>query len=207
MTEIIDRKPEGKKNMTGKQAIIALIIFLAVGGVVYVINHNPNAKKDMVVMNVGGIEIIPGKTAVSEFLDAGYGLALYYAENTLDENEILEKESYVSMVALTKDGKSYASISVGNDTGKDAPLSQGIILSVAVTDIEESASAVTADRVAMKDLTEEKLFEMYGEPDTREADTNYGGTKLEWENKGYYFTVNISDDGKVARISSAEGHY
>lgn len=207
MTEIIDRKPEGKKNMSGKQAIIALIIFLAVGGVVYVINHNPNAKKDMVVMNVGGIEIIPGKTAVSEFLDAGYGLALYYVENTLDENEILEKESYVSMVALTKDGKKYASISVGNDTGKDAPLSQGIILSVEVADIDESASAATADRVAMKDLTEEKLLEMYGEPDTHEADTNRGGNKLEWENKGYYFTVNIGDDGKVSMISSAEGHY
>lgn len=208
MTEIIDRKPENKKKgMTKLQTFLAVIAFIAVFGFIYIINHNPNAKKDMVVINVGGIDIIPGETKIADFLEAGFELGLNYKENIIDETQPMEKDSYVPLIVLTKDQKSYGTIAIGNDSGKEAPISKGIILSIAVYDSNENADNVTADQVAIKNMTEEGLIEAYGEPDSREEDTDMGGSKLEWENKGYYFTVNIGEDQKIQRIDCSQGHY
>lgn len=208
MTEIIDRKPTGSKDsMTGRQIILFTVIFLAASGIVYMITHNPNAKKDMVVVNVCGIDIITGETKVSDFLDAGFELAVNYPENIIDETQKMEKNSYVPLIVLSKDQKSYGTITLGNDSGKEALISEGVILKFSVHNSDENAADVTVDKLAMKNMTEDGLIKAYGEADTREKNTNIGGTDLEWENKGYYFTANIGEDGKVHMLRCAAGHY
>lgn len=208
MPEIIDRKPEGKKSgMTTPQMILSVVIFVVACVVIYMITHNPNEKKDMVVINVGGIDIIPGETKVADFLEDGFELAQDMKGSTIDETQKMKKDSYVSLIFLIKDQKEYGTISVGNDTGKEAPISQGTILSIRVGDSDEDGENVTADKIAMKDLSEEALIEAYGQPDSSEEAEYIGGTDLEWENKGYYFTANIGEDGKVQMLHSAYGHY
>lgn len=206
MTEIIDKAPE-KKKMSKLQIILLTVLFVVATGVLYVINHNPNAKKDMVVINIGGIDILSGETKIADFLDAGFELGLNYAENIIDVTQTMEKDSYVPQIVLTKDQKPYGYLSLGNDTGKEAPISESIILSVSIYDSDENAAAATADETAMKDITEEGLIEAYGEPDSREEDTEQGGTTLKWENKGYYFSVNIAENGTVHNLSCSQGHY
>lgn len=208
MTEIIDRSPlKGKRRMTRGQMILSTVIFLAGCGIIYMITHNPNAKKDMVVVNVGGIDIVPGKTKAADFLEAGFELAQNQPENIIDETQKIDKDSYVPLIVLSKNQKKYGTITVGNDSGRAASLSEGIILNISVNDMDENAADVTADKTAIKDMTEENLIKAYGEPDTREEDPYIGGTDLEWEKKGYYFTANIGEDGKVQFIRSVYGHY
>lgn len=206
MVEIIDRAPEGRK-MSKPQIILLTVLFLAVFGVIYVMNHNPNAKKDMVVINVGGIDILPGETKITEFLEAGFDLGLNQPKNILDESEKMEKNSYIPLIVLSKGGKSYGTMSLGNATGKEAPLSDSIILKFSVYTSDENSAEVTADGIAMKELTKESLIEAYGEADDSEENTYIGGTDFDWENKGYYFSVNIGEDGKVHSLSSSQKHY
>lgn len=208
MTEIIDRKPDGKKRgMTTPQIILSLVLLLVGGGILYLITHSPNARNDMVVVNVAGIDIVPGETKISDFLDAGFELSQNQAGDILDETQNMEKDTYVPLILLTKDRNYYGTVSLGNDTGKDAPLSKAIILSVSVYGSDTNAENAAADNIAMKDLTEEALTDKYGPAQTREEAEYIGGTNLEWENKGYYFSANIGDDGKVHMLHSSYGHY
>lgn len=93
---------------------IAAAIF--VFSVSYVINHNPNARENIVAMNVQGIEIIPGKTTAKELLEGGFQLAEQQVSYIIDPEIKAEANSCYAIILPVKEKKSYGTITIENDS-------------------------------------------------------------------------------------------
>lgn len=198
--------PEGKKAKKVRTGlgIVAAVIFFSV---VYVINHNPNAPKDMVAVNVQGVEIVPGETKVQEILESGFEIADQQVFNVIDPEAEAEANSYYTLVQLVKDEKRYGTITIANDSNTPQAVSKCTVLKITVYDTDEGAGEVMVDGAAMSELTYDELVSQYGEPIGSEAGEYIGGTEVEWENKGYYFRINVGDEGKLQYVQSAYGHH
>lgn len=198
--------PEGKKAKKVRTClgIVAAVIFFSV---VYVINHNPNAPKDMVAVNVQGVEIVPGETKVQEILESGLQIADQQVFNIIDPEVEAEANSYYTLIQLVKDKKKYGTITIANDSNTPQVVSKCTVLNIAVYDTDEGAEEVTVDGAAMNALTYDGLVSKYGEPAESEPGEYIGGTEVKWENKGYYFSVNVGDDGKLQHVQSSYGRH
>lgn len=214
MAEIIDREkqrqekentPEGKraKRIRMCLGIAAAAIFFSV---VYVINHNLNARKDMVTVNVQGIEIMPGKTKVQELLEGGFQIADQQVQNIIDPEVEAEANSYYTLIQLVKDKKEYGTITIANDSNLAQAVYKCTVLKIMVYKSDEGADEVMVDGIAMNELTYEDLVEKYGEPLTSEENTYIGGTEMEWEKNEYYFSVNVGEDEKIQSVKSSYGY-
>lgn len=201
-----ENTPEGKraKRIRTCLGIVAAAIFFAI---VYVINHNPNARKDLVAVSVQGVEIIPGETKVQTLLESGFSLAEQQATNEIDPEAEAEANSYYSMIFLVKDKEEYGLITIANDANRAQPIPECIVLKIAVYDFHEGIEEVTVDGVAMSSLTYEDLIDTYGEPAKSEESTYSEGTELEWEKNEYFFSVTVGADKKIHYVQSAYGHY
>lgn len=201
-----ENTPEGKKAKKVRMylKIAAAVIFFSA---IYVITHNPNARKDMVTLSVQGIEIVPGDTKVQEILEGGFQLAEQQVQNIIDPEVEAEANSYYTLIQIVKDNKSYGTLTIANDSSLAQALPKCTVLNISVYDSDESAEEVTADGVAMGELTYEDLVSKYGEPATSEENIYIGGTNMEWENKGYYFRANVGEDGKIHHIESSYGRH
>lgn len=211
--EVIDKEKERKEKEStpeGKRAkkiricleAAALIIFF---GVVYVINHNPNAKKDMVTVTVQGVEIVPGETKVQEILEAGFSLAEQQIAYIIDPETMAEPNSYYTLIILVKDEKKYGTVTIANDSNTAKEIPECTVLKISVYETDEGSEQVMVDGIAMGELTYEQLVDSYGEPASNEETTYIEGTEVNWENKEYYFSVDIDKDGKIQHVQSSHG--
>lgn len=199
-----ENTPEGKKakRMRTYLGIAAAIVFFSV---LYVINHNPNAKKDMVVVTMQGIEIIPGKTEVSELLDNGFQLAEQQVGNIIDPEAEAEAKSYYPLIFIVKDNKAYGTITIANDASTAKAIPKCTILKIGIDYLDEGSDTAAADGTVMSELTYEDLVSKYGEPVKSEESEYVGGLNVEWENKGYHFIVNVGEDEKIHSVQSSYG--
>lgn len=205
--EVIDREeqrkdkentPEGKraKKIRTCLGIVAAIIAFSV---IYYINHNPNAKKDMVTITVQGIEIVPGETKVKSLLDGGFQLAQNQVANLIDQEAKVDANSYYTMICLVKDKKNYGMLTIANDSNVVQEVSKCKVLKISVSDLYEEGDQAMVDGVAMHELTYQQLIDKYGEPTSREEN------KAVWENKGYFFNADVDEDEKINKIQSSYG--
>lgn len=211
--ELIDREkqrqekentPEGRRNKKIRRClgIAAAVIFFSI---VYVINHNPNAKKDMVTITVQGVEIIPGKTKVQEILDGGFQLADQQVFNIIDLETKAEANSYYTMIQLVKEKKEYGTVTIANDSNIEQEIPKCTVLKITVYDVDECADEAEVDGIAMSELTYEELVSSYGEPLSKEESTYINGTEADWEKSGYYFKAHVGTDEKIHYVQSSYG--
>lgn len=209
--ELVDREkqrlekentPEGrrKKRIRMFLGITAAVIFFSV---VYVVNHNPNARKDMVAVTVQGVEIVPGKTKVQEILDGGFQLAEQQVQNTIDPEAKAEANSYYTMIQLVKEKKRYGTVTIANDSNIAQKIPKCTVLKITVYDSNEGSDEVAVDGIDMGDLTYEGLVSSYGEPLSSEESNYIEGTEVEWEKHGYYFKAHVGQDEKIHFVQSS----
>lgn len=211
--EVVDREkqrkekentPEGKK---AKKIRLCLEIaaFIILFSVLYVVNHNPNAKKDMVTVTVQGVEIVPGKTTVQDILEGGFSLADQQVANVIDPAAVAEANSYYTMICLVKENKEYGRLTIANDSNMEQEIPKCKVLKISIYHSNEDADQVLVDGTAIKDLTYEQLVDSYGEPASSEETTYIEGTDVKWESKEYFFSADVAKDGTIYSVESSYG--
>lgn len=170
------------------------------------------------LVTVDGFTVEPGKTTVQELSDAGFflsdsskrkvvvsgGQVASGYEEAFDISSEVEPRTYYYMIKLVKDGQSYASLSVVNESSSKAALAECKVKSISVYSSELKAEEAKLNGIAMGDLTVDVLKETVGEPKGEEEKESSDGKSIvtSWSDGYYSMKLDVKEDGKVYGFSS-----
>ncbi|MBD5546344.1 MAG: hypothetical protein HDQ97_02930 [Lachnospiraceae bacterium] len=167
-------------------------------------------------VTIGGVDVKPGVTTLQELEDAGYGFANGIGMFDRDENGILtdefiyptvydlssmaEANTIYIAIALVKDKKKVADVTVVNESAKSIPLSECIIESVEIDRDDYEADKVLIEGIEIEKVSEEAVTEVVG----KAAKTPSYGDDCTWKRGAYSLGFKYNEDGTLKSVSS--GH-
>lgn len=212
-----ENTPEGKKLKLIRTIVLGVIVVI-VAIFLYLSGHHPMFIGTPHLVTVGGFEVEPGKTTVSELAAAGFFLSDYNMrqaeifsngvdtdyQESYDISSPVEKQSYYDMLILVKNGQQYASLSVVNESVSSATLGDCKVRSITIYEADEESETASLDGVSMDQLNQATLTEVAGEPESISEDTASDEkiTVVEWEKGNYFMELSMKEDGTVYRITS-----
>ena len=170
-------------------------------------------------IQVGGIDITPGKTFVktlevggfelSDTTEFGYGMEGFQNYRVYDTSCKVDGRTYYDNIRLVKNGKAYADLEITNTSYSKKPLEDCIVSLVKVTSGNVEGNGIMVDGVKFSDLSVEQLTKDNGKPsdskELSEGDRYYTGASgsvllTEWDKLSYNLSVYTYKDGKVNSI-------
>lgn len=170
------------------------------------------------IVTVDNFQVEPGKTTVQELGDAGFFIsdssmrkvkvsgsqvASGY-EEAYDLSSEVEPRTYYYMLRLVKDGQSYASLTVVNESSSAATLADCKVRTITVYSTEQKAEEAKLDGIVMGELNVESLTETAGEPDSSKEEDGENGkrTVAKWQKGDYTMELTLNEDKTVYSFSS-----
>lgn len=168
--------------------------------------------KEPFSMVLSDTEVRPGETRVQDLADAGYEFAYFLGGKSVatEEGSITVYDMVYDLSSeiegntinignvLVKEGQKVAGVTIVNRNSQAKPLSECIISDVTVdTDCAETENIIVGG-IAFKDLSVEKLTEVFGKPDIA-YDT---GDYYKWERGDYSIDIGLNEDGSLNEIGT-----
>ncbi len=166
------------------------------------------------VVTIGGMEVKPGVTTLQEMEDAGYGFAKGIGMFARDENglptdefiyptvfdlsSMAEAKTIYIAIALVKDEKKVADVTIVNNSTKSIPLSECIIESVKIYLDDYEADKVLIEGIEIEKVSEEAVTEVVG----KAAKTPSYGDDCTWKRGAYSLGFQYNEDGTLKSVSS-----
>lgn len=205
-----------RKNLI--TTVIMAIIAVAFFGFVYVANHSPTYIGVPHSVVVDGFEIIPGETTAAQLYDAGFQIAdrsMYSLEVTKDGTPAgytdfipldtkVEKSSYYYSLHLIKNHKSYAILSMINESSSDKTLGDTKVREISVFSFSKNMENASLEGIPTGELTKETLIAKAGEPSDETTSTSENGTRtvIEWSKGHYKMELELEENGTFYSFSS-----
>lgn len=173
--------------------------------------------KEPFLISLSDADIEPGVTTVQELSDAGYDFAyflgninLYSEEGSSNTfNSVYDLASEVEGntinigIVLVKNGEKVANVTIVNRSSKMKPLSECIICDVTVSADCAATENVVLAGIDFKDLSVDKLSEVFGKPDTAYETGDY----FKWKRGDYSIDIRLNDDGSLKEIGTSHNEY
>ncbi|MBQ9989330.1 MAG: hypothetical protein IJP31_00055 [Lachnospiraceae bacterium] len=165
-----------------------------------------------IVVNVGGVDIIPGQTTMQDVEDAGLaftnmgnqiGASVFDQKISafIDLSGMAEAMTNYTGVYLVKDGEVVASVSVYNASEKEIPYGECLISTVSVYVDHYEHEKASVDGISFEELSQEKFTEVFGKSDSKIMETIY------WEKGKYKAFLGYTEDGELEKFGAQYNIY
>ena len=161
----------------------------------------------------GELQIKPGVTTMQEVEDAGYGFndlmggtvvsgedgsAFTVYTEVFDLNSEAEANTVYTGLALIKDGRKIATVTIVNESAQNAPLKECIISAVTVSFKEYEVEKAAIEGVTFDNISEETLAEVLGKANK----TPKYGYAYSWNRGEYSLDLKYQEDGSLESVRS-----